>query len=157
LALPNLQLTKPTVQAVLWENDQTARARIHEHRDALFPDEAHRVEVLAETCTPEAFRETASRLRNQGRTVIWLCDLYWGASRYEDRSWIRLLNDLPETYGILFALVGGDSRFRGREKFNYEKLRGTQCLPSRRADDNVRSYGLFFTDAAKELLPQSGE
>ena len=86
-----------------------------------------------------------------GWTVVWLCDPYWGNSRKHDQQWFQLLDD-KYGYGVLFTFLRGDSHHRGGEIFDYVKSFQPRRLPDKRADKGIRSYGLYFTAEAQYIF-----
>ncbi|MGD0693569.1 MAG: hypothetical protein ABSB82_01815 [Terriglobia bacterium] len=137
------------IKALLWEKDSAVRARIQERCDELFPSSLDSLCVNFE-CSPPDFTKAIASLEKDGWTVIWLCDPYWGDSKDRDKEWFRLLDVQSGGHGLLFACVGGDSRFIGPDKFDYVKTLGAPGPPDFRIDDNVRSYGLYLSKEPRE-------
>lgn len=141
------------LKVVLWESDQEAVSRIKKHWSELIPDTLLGVTLREEESTPELVTQKALGLREKGFKVIWFCDPYWGKSKGEDRVWWALLDkQLSDTFGIIFACVGGNSAKRGSAKFDFIKTIGARDRPWRPTEENVRAYGLYLTKAAQELL-----
>ncbi len=105
---------------------------------------------------PEEFIQEAKSLSADGHTVVWLCDPFWGKDKERDRPWLSLLTQLRETYGVIFAYVGGNSRRRGDEKFDFMKVIDAPTPPQLYASENTCAYGLYLTGPASALLGLQG-
>lgn len=145
-----------SLNVVLWEKDEAVRKRIEhyigERRIAPHLESC----VLEGESSPSVFEKAIADLSGDGWTLIWLCDPYFGESKSRDREWFQLLRMTSRaqgrsSFGLVFAFVGGNSNLRGPEKFDYARTIGAPSAPLHRIDENVRSYGLYFTDSAKRL------
>ncbi len=106
------------------------------------------------SCSPTEIAQVIDDLSRSGWTIVWLCDPYFGRFRDQDRAWFELLStkQAAAAVGILFAVVGGNSRLNGRDKFSYVRSLGAPGEPTVQVDDNIRSYGLFLTASARNFV-----
>ncbi|MBI4678099.1 MAG: DUF2442 domain-containing protein [Elusimicrobia bacterium] len=142
-----------TVRGVLYENHPEAIARIEAHWQRLFPL-GMVVDMRKAASSADSFLKGIRACVEDGFSVFWLCDPFWGKSKDDDMRWWRLLEDVPQTYGILFAYVGGDSTKTGMGKLDFQKTIHAPCQPWRQAPDNIRAYGLYCTHAVCRLFDQ---
>lgn len=142
-----------TFRALLWEKDHTLHPRIRNSCLRFLPPDL--ISVRSECSAPE-FISAAKYYIREGWTVLWLSDPYWGNSRKHDQQWFQLLDDKCG-YGVLFTFLGGDSHRRGEEIFDYVKALQARRVPDKRADKGIRSYGLYLTTEAHQLLDGVGK
>lgn len=140
------------VRGCLWEDHPTAVARIREFRFQLIPASIACEGPSGEPSTPDRIIESVREFSRQNFSVFWLCDPYFGKCKEEDKGWWRLLAELQDTYGMIFGYVGGNSKMRGSEKFDFQGVIGAPVRPWRQAEENTCAYGLFLTKAAKLLV-----
>jgi len=137
------------IKALLWEKESAVRMKIQERCKELFPSSLDSL-CLHSECSPGDFLGAVAGLRGEGWTIIWLSDPYWGDSKDRDKEWFQVLDPQGGSYGLLFACVGGISKFTGPDKFDYVKTLGAPGPPRFRIADNVRSYGLYVSNQPEE-------
>ncbi|MDP3722639.1 MAG: hypothetical protein Q8R91_03980 [Candidatus Omnitrophota bacterium] len=140
------------VRGCLWENHTTALERINEFRSELIPASVSCEGPQGDCATPDKIIEQCRELSRQGFYVLWFCDPYFGQFKEADRVWWKLLSELRDMPGMIFGYVRGNSRMRGSRKFDFRKVIGAPNGPWRQAEENIRAYGLFLTEAANRLV-----
>lgn len=152
--IPPGGLPERRVRVVLWECDPDAAQRIESLRCESMLKRPGSMTLRRGKCTPRRFADQVKHLTEDGYHVIWLCDPYWGKTKREDRVWWCLLqnSEVQKTSGMIFAYVRGNSRLRGPEKFDFPKTIWAPSAPCPHREEGICAYGLYLTEAARELL-----